>query len=109
MVLHQLLLHLVSHMQFIGASLVAQMVKNLPTVRETWVRDPWRRELQPTPVFLPRQFHGQRSLVSFSPWGRQESDTTQWLTHTEHPVALSAFFFDPHQSSARPAPLADLC
>ena len=31
--------------------------------------DPWRRKWQPTPVFLPRKSHGQRSLVDFSPWG----------------------------------------
>ena len=50
------------------ASLVAQMVKNLPAMKETWVRslgweDPWRREWQPTPVFLPGESHEQRSLV----------------------------------------------
>ena len=60
------------------------MVKNLPAVQETWV-DPWvgkiswRREKLPTPVFLPREFHGQKSrmsfshLVSYSPWGCKES------------------------------------
>ena len=41
---------------------------------------PWRRKWQPTPVLLPREFHGQRSLVGCSPWGRKESDTTEWLT-----------------------------
>ena len=35
---------------------------------------PWRREWLPTPVFLPREFHGQRSLVGYSSWGRRESD-----------------------------------
>ena len=35
---------------------------------------PWRRQWQPTPVFLPREFHGQRSLVGYSPWGHKESD-----------------------------------
>jgi len=33
---------------------------------------PWRREWQPTPVFLPGEFHGQRSLVGSSPWGCRE-------------------------------------
>ena len=42
------------------ASMVAQMVKNLPDMQETWVRslgweDLWRREWQPTPVFLPEE------------------------------------------------------
>ena len=51
-----------------GASLVAQMVKNLPAVQETWVgKIPLRRKLQPTPVFLPRVSHGQRSLAGYSP------------------------------------------
>ena len=36
----------------------------------------WRRKWQPTPVFLPREFHGQRSLVGCHLWGRTESDTT---------------------------------
>ena len=43
---------------------------------------PWRREWQPTPVFLPGEFHGQRSLAGYSPWGRKESDTTEPVTHT---------------------------
>ena len=37
-------------------------------------RVPWRRAWQTTLVFLPGQFHGQRSLASYSPWGRKESD-----------------------------------
>ena len=41
----------------------------------------WRRKWQSTPVFLPGEFHGQRSLASYSPWGRKESDMTEWLTH----------------------------
>ena len=45
-----------------------------------WVgKIPWRRKLQPTPVFLPRESYGWRSLVGYSPWGRKESDTTEWL------------------------------
>ena len=42
----------------------------------------WRRKWQPTPVFSPGEFHGQRSLVGYSPWGQKESYTTEWLTHT---------------------------
>ena len=59
------------------------MVKFLPAMWETWVQflgweDPdWRREWQPTPVFLPGEFHGQRSLVGYSPWGHEESDMTK--------------------------------
>ena len=40
----------------------------------------WRREWQPTPVFLPGEFHGQRSLLGCSPWGLKELDTTKQLT-----------------------------
>ena len=46
-----------------------------------WVRKiPWRRERQPTPVFLHGEFHEQRSLAGYSPWGRKELDTTEWTT-----------------------------
>ena len=43
---------------------------------------PWRREWQPSPIFLPGKFHGQRSLVSFSPWSCKEWDMTEQLTQT---------------------------
>ena len=60
----------------IWASLVAQMVKNLPRF-DPWIRKiPWRRAWPSTPVSLPREFHGQRSLVGYSPWGHKESDAT---------------------------------
>ena len=50
-----------------------------------WVaKIPWRRKWQPTPVFLPRKFHGQRSLVGYNPWGRKESDTIGQLTVSLH-------------------------
>ena len=39
----------------------------------------WRRQWQPTPVLLPGNSHGWRSLVGCSPWGREESDTTEQL------------------------------
>ena len=51
-----------------------------------WVgKIPWRREWIPTPVFLPGESHGQRSLAGFSPWGCRESDMTEWHTHTQKP------------------------
>ena len=58
---------------------MAQMVKNLPAMRETQVRsldqeESWRREWLPTLVFLPEEFHGQRSLLDYSPWGPKELD-----------------------------------
>ena len=42
-------------------------------------RFPWWREWQCTPGCLPREFHGQWNLVSYSPWGHKELDTTEWL------------------------------
>ena len=41
-----------------------------------------RRKWQPTPVFLPGESHGQRSLADYSPWGCKELDMTERLTHT---------------------------
>ena len=66
------------------ASPVAQRVKNLPAMQETWVQslvweDPRRRKWQPTPPLLPGKFHGWRSLVGYSPWDRKESDMTEHL------------------------------
>ena len=47
---------------------------------DPWVgKIPWRRKWQPTPVLLPGKFHGQRSLVGYSPWGRKELDMTEQL------------------------------
>ena len=62
------------------AFLIAQLVKNLPAMRETWVwtlgwEDPWRRERLPTPVFWPGEFHGL-----YSPWCHKESDRTEQLS-----------------------------
>ena len=61
------------------------MVKSLPVMQETWIQflgqeDPLQKELLPTPVFLPGEFHGQRSLTGYSPWGHKELDTTKQLT-----------------------------
>jgi len=65
--------------------MVALVVKNQPANAgdiETQVRSlsweiSWRRALQPPPVFLPGEFHGQRSLAGCSPWGHKELDTTE--------------------------------
>ena len=66
----------------------ASAVKNLPAMRETQVQplgleEPWRSEWLPTPVFLPGESYGQRSLVGYSPWGCKELDTNERLTHTQ--------------------------
>ena len=59
-------------LQYSWASLVAQMVTNLIIMWETWSspwvgKILWRREWQPTPVFLPGDLHGERSLAGYSP------------------------------------------
>jgi len=69
------------------ASLMAQMVKNQPVMRPRFnprVRKiPGRRESLSTPVILPKEFHGQKSLADYSPWSCKEWDTTEQLTHTD--------------------------
>ena len=62
------------------------MVNNLPATQETWVQslcweNPLEKEWQPTPVFLSGEFHGQRRLAGYSPWGGKESDTTEGTWH----------------------------
>ena len=48
---------------------------------DPWVRKIlWRRKWKPTPLFLPGESHGQRSLAGCSPWGFKESDTTEQLS-----------------------------
>ena len=59
-----------------------------------WVRKiPWRKKWQPTSVLLPGKFHGQRSLVGYSPWGGKELDTTERLS-TQALVAPSCSELD---------------
>ena len=70
-------------------SLMAQAVANPPAMWVTWVRYwfgkiPWRGAWQPTPLFLPRESHGERSLVDYSPWGRKELDVTERLSAAQH-------------------------
>ena len=60
---------------------MAHRVKNLPAVLDTQVQslgqeDPLEKGLATHSVFLPGGFHGQRSLIGYSPWGGKESDTT---------------------------------
>ena len=65
-------------------SLVAQRVKRLHTMRETWVQSLGQEDLLEKGMathssILPGKFHGRRRLVGYSPWGRKESDTTERL------------------------------
>ena len=62
-------------------SLVAQMVKHLPMMRETRVQslgreDLLEKEMATQSSILPGKSHGQRRLAGYSPWGRRESDMT---------------------------------
>ena len=52
----------------------------------------WKRKRQPTPIFLPGEFHGQRSLAGYSPWGRKESDTMKQLTHVLSSVFIILYY-----------------
>ena len=80
---------------------VAQMVKRLSTMWETWVRSlgrdvACRRKRQPTPVLLPRKSHGRRSLVSMGSqrvghdWATSFSHSTQHLKELTVKVALQS-------------------
>ena len=76
------------------------VVKNLPLSWRprfnSWAEKiPWRRAWQPTPVFLTGESHRQRSLFGYSPLGRKETDTTEWLTHTQDSVQV----FELHSST----------
>ena len=67
---------------------MAQMVKNLRAMQETRVRslgqqNPWRREWQPTLVFLPGEFYGQRSLAGYNLLSCKDLDMTEQLKHTQ--------------------------
>ena len=61
---------------------MAQTVKNLPAVQETRVpslgqEDPPEKGMDRTPIVLPGESYGQRSMVDYSSWGHNESDMTQ--------------------------------
>ena len=98
------------------------VVKNLPATHKirhrscrfhSWVgMIPWRRKWQPTPVFLPGNFHRQRSLVGYSPWGHKELDTTVGThththTHTHvsvcnhNPLSIARFLLKLHTQIAK--------
>ena len=56
---------------------------------------PWRRERLPTPLFLPGEFHGQRSPAGYSPWGWKESDMIERLSLSlSCPTKRSLFMYD---------------
>ena len=61
-----------------GEELVCQCRRYKRHRFDLWLRKiPWRRAWKPTLVFLPGEFHGQRSLAGYNPWGHTESDMTE--------------------------------
>ena len=91
------------------SSLVAQMVKNLPAVQETRVQSlggkiPWGKEWLPTPVFLPGDFHGHRSLADYSRWGHTvrydwaTNNTFTWRNFASQPNSYLVSLFSPKTS-----------
>ena len=67
-------MELLGHREYVWASLVALMVKNLPAKQEMWVQsqeDPLEKEMATHSSILPGEFHGQRSLSGDSPWGHK--------------------------------------
>ena len=72
-------------LQYSWASLVTQMVKNLPAMQENWVQslgqeDSLEKGMATHSLFLPGEFHGQRSLAGYSLWGRKESYMNEQLS-----------------------------
>ena len=86
--------------QYTKGSLVAQTVKNLPAVQETWIQslgweDPLEERMwQPTQYSCLGNSHGQKSLAGYSPWGHKESDTTELLStaHETHVFRKADFW-----------------
>ena len=81
----------------LGDSQVVLVVKNLPVNAgdimrrgfDLWAgKIPWRRSWQLTPVFLPGESHGQRSLAGYSPWGHTELDMTEAIEHAHRSTYL---------------------
>ena len=75
---------------------VAQMVQNLPAMQETWVQtlgleDPLEKGMQPTPVFLPGESHGQRSLAGYSPQGRKGVGHDLLTKQQQNPLMFPLF------------------
>ena len=84
--------------QFQAYSTVIQRLHLSPSLSgprfDPWIgKIPWRRKWQPTPVFLPGESHGQRSLMGYSPRGRKESDTTEQLLSLSLSLSLSMYSF----------------
>ena len=73
---------LLMYMDILYHSFISNCIRGFPCIWEI----PWWKAWLPTPVFLPGESHGQRSLADYSPWGHKESDTTEWLTLSHYPM-----------------------
>ena len=72
---------------------------------DPWVKKiPWGRKWHPTLVFLPGNFHGQRSLAGYSPWGRKELDSNEWLNWIDSILRIN-FFWEFLQETLNPSTL----
>ena len=74
--------HLTDERGFPGGSVIKNPSANAGDIGDSGFNPsvgkiPWSRKWQPTPVFLPRKFHGQRRLVGYSPWGGKELDMSE--------------------------------
>ena len=74
---------------------IAQMIKNLPVMKETRVRflgqeDSLEKGMAPSPVLLPGESHGQRSLAGYSQWDHKGLDMAEQLTNSPINTPLSA-------------------
>ena len=86
----------VCHFLLQWTSLMAQIIKSLPTMQETQVQSlgqkiPWRRKRQPTPIFLSEESHGERNLVGYSPQGCKELGKTK-QTSLIHSLSSESHF-----------------
>ena len=80
----------------------------MPAMQETQVQslgqeDPWRKAWQPTPVFLPGESHGQRSLA-----GSEELDTTEATEHTHARAFVTKQILVFHTDYSSPLPVRDI-
>ena len=80
------------------------VVKNPPATQEMQVRSlPWRRKWQPTLVFLPGKYHGQRRAAGSGPWGSQKkSNRTQWRNEQQQRTLSSPWSKSPEMVSTTP-------
>ena len=86
-----------SDFTFALVSMVAQTVKNLPALQETWIwslgwENPLEKEMATHPVFLSGEFHGQKSLVGNSPRGSQKVEHN-WTTFTFFGIYQISFYY----------------